>query len=80
MGFVEAVEVGEKITVRYPPNRDIEEFVRETCENKHGGHWYCATCKEHIPNQFMKDTHVKYEGGPHKLVWICHECGVPEKP
>jgi len=78
MGIVEAVEVGEKIMVCYPPDW-VEETVQEACGNKHGGHWYCATCKQHFPNQFEKDTHVS-KRGPHKLVWMCHEHGVPERP
>lgn len=75
-----AVEVGEEVEVRYPGAtlRTVKGKVLAPCSEKHSGHWYCVTHREHFANNFMKDTHIG-EPGTHKLAWICHQHGI-EKP
>lgn len=74
---VEAVKAGEAIEVaQIPDGRRGQAVVKEACENKGGGHWYCVTHHEHLMNNFMKDTHI--EKGDHRMVWICHEHGAEE--
>lgn len=59
--------------------RTVAAKVAPSCGDKHGGHWYCATHKEHFDNQFSKDVHIHDEDVSHLLAWICDTHG-PEVP
>ncbi len=74
---VSPCEVGEAIAFKQADDRCGEVTVKASCGDKHNGHWYCATHREHFENQFMKDSHIRQ--GKHRLAWICHEHGA-EKP
>ncbi len=53
------------------------QTVAPACEDKHNGHWFCATHNEHFQNQLQKDLHTSdyASNAAHKLVWWCHKHG-----
>ena len=73
---VATVEAGEEIEILHG-EQPVTWTVHEPCEDKHGGHWYCVTCKAGYDNQFEMNTHTM-KRRKHRLVWICHSHG-PEQ-
>jgi hypothetical protein len=73
---VEAVKAGQVIAIPQIPDRRLGQVEVKTSCGKNNGHWYCVVHKEHLQNNFMKDTHIAK--GNHILAWICHEHGAEE--
>ncbi len=72
---VPAVEAGEEIELLSgPDNQPVTWLVHKPCEDMHGGHWYCVTCKSGYDNQFEMNSNTM-KRRKHRLVWICHAHG-----
>lgn len=48
--------------------------VKEGCEDRTNGKWFCTTHNKFFRNQFEKDIHINQ--GEHRLAWICRIHGV----
>jgi len=65
MPLVSGCQAGEVIAIRQADRRSGEAVVKAACQDKTKGQWYCATHREHFPNQFMKDVNISK--GKHRL-------------
>lgn len=69
-------QAGEQVVIRYQRDgQDRTETVGPACDSKTGGHWYCATHKKHLQNNWEADEHA---GPKCKQVWFCYEHGAEQ--
>ena len=71
MGKIVPSQAGEDIVLRVPAT------VKDACDDKTSGHWYCTTHQKAFANNIQKDIHAD-QAGTHKLAWFCSFHGVEE--
>ena len=64
------VETYDRVTI------DGEKvIVKEPCDSKTGGHWYCVYHNRNLANGIDKDNHIK---ATCRMAWICHDHGAEQ--
>jgi len=79
-GKLEAAKAGETVTFVFKKGKKSEtgtEVVKEPCDDKNNGYWYCLTHQEGFQNNLQKDIHID-EHPDHKFVWMCWKHGAEQ--